>query len=305
MWPLQQDSEIAVRVTSLVKRYKKGAEANRGIDFTARKGELIAVVGPNGAGKTTFLRQLTAELMPTAGEIRIFGLDVIREPQKAKHLMGISPQESGFFETLTVKQHLELFGKLKGLSKVESRLQTAQLMSALDLTDKARKLVGQLSGGQKRRILIGLALLGKPPLIILDEPTSGLDPASRLLVWGVLKKANTEGATVIVSTHYMEEAERLCDRVAFINNGRIVASGTVPELRAMFPSRYRMQFPVGSEAAGAVETRFFDSFGDVRAFIRQAEPAEYQLATSTLEDVYFSLVGADLSANGNGRGTKE
>src|SRR5947207_5549040 len=291
MVPMRQYSEIAVSVTSLVKRYKKGTQANRGIDFSARKSEVIAILGPNGAGKTTFLRQLTTELMPTSGRIEVFGVDVVAEPQKAKLLMGISPQESGFFETLTVKQHLELFGKLKGLSSGESRSQTAEFLKALDLEGNARKLVGQLSGGQRRRILIGLALLGKPPLLILDEPTSGLDPASRLLVWEVLKKANSEGATVIVSTHYMEEAERLCDRVAFINDGRIVASGTVAELRAMFPSRYRMQYTVDRQAVGIAHTRCFESFGEVQDFIKQKDLAEYQIATSTLEDVYFSLVG--------------
>ncbi len=305
MLPSQQDTKIAVRVAGLVKRYKNGAEANRGIDFSARKGEVISIVGPNGAGKTTFLRQLTTELRPTAGSVHVFDVDVINEPLKAKSLMGISPQESGFFETLTVRQHLELFGKLKGLSKHESRLQTAELLAALDLEDETRKLVGQLSGGQRRRILIGLALLGRPPLLILDEPTSGLDPASRLLVWDVLKAANSEGATLIVSTHYMEEAERLCDRVAFINEGLIVASGTVAELRAMFPSRYRMQYTIDQEAAEAGQIRFFDTFEGVRDFLDHEKPAEYQIATSTLEDVYFSLVGSDLNGNGTGNGAKK
>ena len=305
MCSLRQATEIAVSVTNLVKRYKKGTEANRGIDFIAQKGEVIAILGPNGAGKTTFLRQLTTELKPTSGKIEVFGVDVINEPQKAKLLMGISPQESGFFETLTVKQHLELFGKLKGLNKAESQRQTAELLKALDLENETRKLVGQLSGGQRRRILIGLALLGNPPLLVLDEPTSGLDPASRRLVWNVLKKVNDEGATVIVSTHYMEEAERLCDRVAFINNGQIVASGTVAELRAMFPSRYRIHYTFGQETAEMPQTLFFDTFGEVENFIKLREPTEYQIATSTLEDVYFSLVGQDLNGNGEGESLKK
>lgn len=304
MCSLRQATEIAVSVTNLVKRYKKGTEANRGIDFIAQKGEVIAILGPNGAGKTTFLRQLTTELKPTSGKIEVFGVDVINEPQKAKLLMGISPQESGFFETLTVKQHLELFGKLKGLNKAESQRQTAELLKALDLENETRKLVGQLSGGQRRRILIGLALLGNPPLLVLDEPTSGLDPASRRLVWNVLKKVNDEGATVIVSTHYMEEAERLCDRVAFINNGQIVASGTVAELRAMLPSRYRIHYTFGHESAEMPQTLFFDTFGEVQDFIKLKEPTEYQIATSTLEDVYFSLVGQDLNGNGEGENLK-
>ncbi len=299
MAPLPDNIEIAVRVTNLVKRYKKGTEANRGIDFTAYKGEVVAILGPNGAGKTTFLRQLTTELKPTSGKVEVFGVDVINEPQKAKLSMGITPQESGFFETLTVKQHLEMFGRLKGLSKATSQMETAELLKALDLENEKRKLVGQLSGGQRRRILIGLALLGKPPLLILDEPTSGLDPASRQLVWKVLEKAKNSGTTIIISTHYMEEAERLCDRVAFINGGKIVASGTVAELRAMIPSRYRMNYTIDHAHPPAAETRFFETFGEVQEFIKEAAPTEYQIATSTLEDVYFSLVGVDLKGDGH------
>ena len=294
----QQNSDVAVRVTDLVKRYGKGTEANRGIAFSAQKGEIVAILGPNGAGKTTFLRQLTTELKPTSGSIEVFGVNVISEPQMAKLLMGITPQESGFFETLTVRQHLELFGKLKGLTMAESRTQTAGLLNALNLEGQVGNRVGDLSGGQRRRILIGLALLGRPPLLVLDEPTSGLDPASRHLVWNVLKKVNEEGATVIVSTHYMEEAERLCDRVVFINDGQIVAFGTVPELRAMFPLRYRVEYSRHSENADKSQTVFFDTFSDVEDFIKTEAPTEYQIATSTLEDVYFSLVGRAVDENG-------
>jgi|ERR1035437_1682394 ABC-2 type transport system ATP-binding protein len=296
----QPDSALPVEAKDLVKRYRNGSEANRGINFVARAGQIIAVVGPNGAGKTTFLRQLTTELKPTSGSIRVFGINVVTEPQRAKQLMGITPQESGFFDTLTVKQHLELFGKLKGLSAARSRTEAAELMDALDLKAEVRKKVGQLSGGQRRRILIALALLGHPPLLILDEPTSGLDPASRALVWKVLKEVNLAGTTVIVSTHYMEEAERFCDPVAFINHGKIIASGSVAELRSRFPTRYRMQYVSKDNGLGKGQTRFFDSFGEVEEFIKQNEPAEYQIATGTLEDVYFSLTGEGIRGERNG-----
>ena len=200
-----------VRTDHLQGGYKSGAEANRGIDLTAERGQIVAILGPNGAGKTTFLRQLTTELKPTSGTIKVFGIDVVKEPKRAKSLMGISPQEAGFFDTLTVTQHLELFGQLKGLRRLDAQAEASELMEALGLAEKARVHVGELSGGEKRRILIGLALLGKPPVLILDEPTSGLDPASRRLVWDVLKRANREGSTVIISTHYMDEADRSCD----------------------------------------------------------------------------------------------
>ena len=150
----------------LVKEYKDGTRANRGIDLEVRRGEIVAVLGPNGAGKTTFLRQLTTELRPSGGDIRVFGIDVIREPQKAKRLMGITPQEAGTFDTLTTEQHLELFARLKGLSRKQAIVATAEIGDVLGLTEHFRKPVGSLSGGQRRRILIGLALIGRPPLLV-------------------------------------------------------------------------------------------------------------------------------------------
>src|SRR5262249_37710502 len=156
-------SGVAVSVRGLVKEYRDGTRANRGIDLAVRRGEIVAVLGPNGAGKTTFLRQLTTELRPSGGSISVFDIDVIREPQKAKRLLGITPQEAGTFETLTTEQHLRLFARLKGLSRKQAIAATAEIGDALGLTEHFAKPVGALSGGQRRRILIGLALIGRPP----------------------------------------------------------------------------------------------------------------------------------------------
>ena len=288
----------AVRVRKLFKSYRNGTEATCGIDFTVRSGECVAILGPNGAGKTTFLRQLTTELKPTSGAIEIFGVDAVSQPNKAKLLMGITPQEAGVFETLTAREHLELFGKLKGLDKHSARTQTAEILQNLELEENANKQVGTLSSGQRRRILIGLAMLGKPPILILDEPTTGLDPNARRTVWQLLKKAINDGTTVIFSTHYLEEAEQLSHRIAFINNGKIVADGSLQELRTRFPRRYRMNF-FESETP---QTVFFETFDEAQDFISRTDIHEYQIATSSLEDVYFALVGEPLSQNGNGGG---
>ncbi len=218
------DGDIAISVRGLVKRYKDGTVANRGIDFEMRAGEIVALMGPNGAGKTTFLRQLTTELHPTSGSIVIFGVDAVACAVRAKRLMGITPQEAGVFESLTVRQHLELFGRLKGLSTRESAGAARRIISDLGLDADISRRVGSLSGGQRRRILIGLALLGRPPLLVLDEPTTGLDPASRQ------HQAVAEGATLLFSTHYVEEAERLVDRIGIISAGHLVALGTVSQL---------------------------------------------------------------------------
>ena len=285
------ENDFSVRASSLFKTYRNGTEATRGIDFAARRGESIAILGPNGAGKTTFLRQLTTDLKPTSGEIEIFGIDAVREPNRAKSLMGVTPLEAGVFDTLTVREHLELFGKIKGLDKRAARIETDEILADLELENEAKKQVGELSGGQRRRILIGLALLGKPPLLILDEPTTGLDPLSRRAVWRLLKKVMASGATVILSTHYMEEAENLCERIAFINRGKILADGSLQQLRARFPNKYRVSYLNGGGQPGAPHVEFFPDFSAAQDFITAKQLGEYQLATASLEDVYFSLVG--------------
>ena len=296
----QRANKIAVRVCNLFKNYRNGTPATRGIDLVVARGESVAILGANGAGKTTFLRQLTTELKPTSGAIEIFGVDAIRQANEAKLLMGVTPQEAGVFETLTVREHLELFGRLKGLSKTAARVQTAELLKNLELEANAKKQVGELSGGQRRRILIGLAFLGNPPLLILDEPTTGLDPQSRRTVWALLKQIIAQGATVIFSTHYLEEAEQLSSRIAFISGGKIIADGSLRELRADFPNKYRLNYLNGSGQIAMPHTEFFRDFTAAQEFITAQKISEYQLATASLEDVYFSIVGERLGGEEEG-----
>jgi len=281
----------AVSVRGLVKEYKDGTRANRGIDLEVRRGEVVAVLGPNGAGKTTFLRQLTTELRPSGGEISVFGIDVIREPQRAKRLMGITPQEAGTFESLTARQHLQLFARLKGLSRRQAMAATADIGDVLGLTEHFSKPVGALSGGLRRRILIGLALIGRPPLLVLDEPTTGLDPASRKAVWNVLRQTVTNGTTLVFSTHYMEEAERLSDRIAIIDSGRVIAFGTVRELVSRLRDSYRLSYHDPTSTNGHMSVHRYATFADVQVQIRMLGLSEYSIARASLEDVYFELAG--------------
>ncbi len=283
--------EPAVRVRGLIKEYKDGTRANRGIDLDVPRGAVVTILGPNGAGKTTFLRQLTTELRPSAGTIRILGVDAIQEPRRAKQQMGITPQEAGLFESLTVRQHLELFGRLKGLRKHDAASASADLLEQLGLAPEAGRRVGTLSGGQRRRILIGLALIGRPPLLVLDEPTTGLDPVSRRAVWSVLRRVVQNGASVILSTHYMEEAERLSDRVGIISGGRLIAFGTVPELLARVHESYRLTYQDISTSAEDFRVCRFATFGDARAHVEHRNLSEYSVARASLEDVYFELTG--------------
>jgi ABC-type multidrug transport system ATPase subunit len=289
---------LAIRIRGLVKRYNDGTEANRRIDLDVRRGELISILGPNGAGKTTLLRQITTELHPTAGSIEVFNIDAVRTPQSAKQLMGITPQEAGVFDSLTVSEHFELFARFKSLSKNQARLAAQEVIESLDLVAEAKKRVGSLSGGQRRRILIGLALLGRPPLLVLDEPTTGLDPSSRHRVWGVIRRAVTDGATVILSTHYMEEAERLSDRIAIIAQGRLIAFGTMDELFAKLDRSYRLSYRDPLDPFGKLCVRYFASFAEAQALVARARLSEYSIARASLEDVYFKLTGERFAPDG-------
>jgi len=286
--PPAKDARAAIRVCGLVKQYRNGTEANRGIDLEVRRGELVSILGPNGAGKTTFLRQITTELRPTSGSVEIFGVDAIAEPQQAKRAMGITPQEAGVFETLRVREHLELFGGFKGLARHEARRSATEIIHELDLDTEANKRVGDLSGGQRRRILIGLALLGNPPLLVLDEPTTGLDPVSRRAVWNVIRRRVTDGCTVLLSTHYIEEAERLSDRVGIISAGKMIAIGTLHELLARLTKSYRASY---RELLDETQVRYFATFAEAQRYVADQRIAEYSLARASLEDVYFELTG--------------
>ena len=282
---------VAVRVRGLVKRYKNGTEANRGIDLDIRCGELISILGPNGAGKTTFLRQITTELLPTGGTIEIFGLDAVVVPQRVKRMMGITPQEAGVFDSLTVSEHFEFFARLKGLSKADARTEVPKVIESLDLVAETKKRVGDLSGGQRRRILIGLALLGKPPLLVLDEPTTGLDPFSRRSVWDVIRRTVANNTTVILSTHYIEEAERLSDRIGIIAQGRLIACGTLDELLGRLKRSYRLSYRDPLDPFAEPRARYFASFTEAQREIAHQQLREYSIERASLEDVYFTLTG--------------
>jgi ABC-2 type transport system ATP-binding protein len=225
----------AISIRALTKRYKKGALANDAIDLDVPAGSIYGLLGPNGAGKTTLVRQLTGELLPTSGEITVAGVDVVRNPMAAKWLMGIVPQEAGTFEVVTTEDHLKLFGRLRGLGIGAARARAEQLMQQLDLLPHRDKQSRHLSGGLRRKLLVGMALVADPRVLVLDEPTTGLDPRSRREVWDLITSVRSTGATVLLTTHYMEEAEALCNQVAIIGEGRVLARGTAVQLMRSAP----------------------------------------------------------------------
>jgi len=219
-----------IRIQALTKRYSNGTLALDNLDLSVPGGELLVILGPNGAGKTTLVRQITTELRPSAGTIEIFGIDVVHEPQRIKQLMGVVPQEAGLFEHLTVSRHLRYFARFRGATSEEARAAMYCALGELDLERFSAVAIKDLSGGLKRRTLVALALIMNPPILILDEPTSGLDPESRSKVWEVLHRRKNAGSTILITTHYLEEAEKLADRAAIVSRGKLIALGTVDEL---------------------------------------------------------------------------
>ena len=277
-------------IKNLSKRYKGGVWANQDINFTGNPSEVLGILGPNGAGKTTLVRQITSELVPTSGSVSVLGYDVVREPTKVKALLGVVPQEAMLWGYLSVYQHLRIFGKLRGLTPKDARLRTEELMVDLDLVAQRNLAVDKLSGGLKRRLLVGMAALAYPSLMILDEPTTGLDPQSRRNLWSLLRSYREKGTFVLLTTHYMEEAEALCDRVGIMQNGRLVALDTVANLRAKHGYEFKITYqPNGSRQEPV--TFYGDDSQELVARVRAKGVEHFTVGPTNLEDIYLEVTG--------------
>jgi len=216
-------------VDRLVKRFGT-FEAVRGVSFSVVPGEVFGLLGPNGAGKTTTLSMLATLLPPTSGDARVFGPSIVTEVAAVRRLVGLAPQEIGLYPELTARENLTFFGRLYGLSGPALRQRTDELLALVGLAGRADDRVRTHSGGMQRRLNLACALVHRPRLLMLDEPTAGVDPQSREHVLDAIRALAAEGTAVLYTTHYMEEAEQLCDRIAIMDEGRVVATGTLPEL---------------------------------------------------------------------------
>jgi ABC-2 type transport system ATP-binding protein len=217
-----------------IERVSKAFGAIRAVDavsFEVRPGEIYGLLGPNGAGKTTTISMISGLLKPDAGEIYVAGTAFWSDPQKAKRIMGVVPQELAIYEELTGRENLEFWGRIAGLSFGEARSRATELLTAFSLTDRAKDAVKTYSGGMKRRINLGCALLHKPQLLLLDEPTVGIDPQARLNILEFIRGLRVSGTAILYTTHYLEEAETLCQRIGIIDHGRLLAEGTLSELQ--------------------------------------------------------------------------
>jgi ABC-2 type transport system ATP-binding protein len=224
------DAAIAAR--SLRRTFKGGIEAVRDIDLTVSAGEVFGFLGPNGAGKTTTVRMLCTLLPPTAGSATVAGLDVVQDAAEVRRRIGVALQEIGLDPVQTGRELLELQCGLYGLTTQQARAKSNELLELVGLTEAADRRTKTYSGGMKRRLDLASALVHAPDVLFLDEPTTGLDPASRLTIWDEVRRINADGATVFLTTQYLEEADKLCDRLAIIDNGEIVAEGTPEQLKA-------------------------------------------------------------------------
>ena len=220
----------ALQITELVKRYPTGTEALKGVTLDIAPGEFFGLLGPNGAGKSTLIHCTTGLAQPTSGDVRIFGHDAIDHYKEARIAVGLAPQELNIDFFLTVEETLDYHGGYFGMPKRERRERARELLEEFSLTEKRNDRTRTLSGGMKRRLILARALMHRPRLLILDEPTAGVDVELRLELWHYVQRINGEGTTILLTTHYLEEAEQLCNRIAFINHGEIVATGTSGDL---------------------------------------------------------------------------
>ena len=224
----------ALDISDLVKRYPTGTEALRGVSLGISDGEFFGLLGPNGAGKSTLIHCTTGLAQPTSGSIRVFDHNAIDHYEQARAAVGLAPQDLNLDHFLTVEETLDYHAGYFGMAKRDRRERTKELLEAFSLSSKRNERTRTLSGGMKRRLILARALMHRPKLLILDEPTAGVDVELRLELWQYVQRINTEGTTILLTTHYLEEAEQLCDRIAFINDGRIVAQGSSPELAAKY-----------------------------------------------------------------------
>lgn len=296
-----------IEVQNLTKQYGKMTAVND-ISFQVREGEVFGILGPNGAGKTTTLEMIEGLKPITSGTVTLDGHDVARETQKVKSLIGVQLQSSSFFELLNLKELLEVFGSL-----YDRKVDGMALLREVQLEEKAKAQVKELSGGQKQRFSIAAALVNDPKVLFLDEPTTGLDPQARRNLWDLVKKINEMGKTVVITTHYMDEAEVLCDRIAVMDHAQIVALDTtenllkLPGLHSSMSFRTEKELPLADlekiEAVSQVvlvdgayklvtsneETSLHSLFKYSR---EQGFPLrDLRLSQPTLEDVFLKLTG--------------
>ncbi|WP_227270858.1 ABC transporter ATP-binding protein [Roseobacter weihaiensis] len=264
------------------------APVTDGVNLTIEAGEIYCLLGANGTGKTTLIRQLTGELTPDRGTAFIRGVPALQQRATGNRGVGILPQSANLFEALSVRQHLVCFSELKLAGRAQQRAAVERSIDSFNLNALLRKRAGTLSLGQKRLVLVALACLGDPGLLLLDEPTVGMDPAARRVLWEVLRDAQQRGTAILLTTHYMDEAEQLATRIGFLSQGRISHEGTLDQLRALLGAKVRLTVR-DAESSQAIEQKFFSTPEGATTYVREKGITFYALEPLSLEDIYLEL----------------
>ncbi|MEW5987904.1 MAG: ABC transporter ATP-binding protein [Chloroflexota bacterium] len=241
-------TDVAIRVAGLDKRFGE-THAVKSISFDVQRGEIFSLLGPNGAGKSTTISMISGLLRPDAGEAAVMGHSITQSPQAAKACIGVVPQEIALYDDLTARENLEFWGKMVGLRGPALAQRVGEVLAMIGLVERQKERVGKYSGGMKRRVNVGVALLHKPAVIIMDEPTVGIDPQSRRHILDGVKQLNQEGVTVLYTTHYMEEAQELSNHIAIMDHGRLIASGTHEELVRIVGQQDRLELQLSAPSA--------------------------------------------------------
>lgn len=300
-----------INATGLVKKFGDFTAVD-GIDLEIKRGECFGLLGPNGAGKSTFISMTYGTVQRTSGTLRVFGLDPMNQSREIKKRLGVVTQENALDESLTVMENMLIYGSFVGVPRVERLKRVNELLEYMSLAHKKDALIKTLSGGMKRRLVFVRALLGKPELLILDEPTTGLDPAVRHLLWGKVKELHQEGTTILLTTHYMNEAEVLCDRLVIVNHGKVSAEGSpktlidkhTPGYVGIFSDKDKIHIQAAlvhkpkihfHEDSSGIYLRS-STWDEMSSFTHECGINPLQIRPSNLEDVFLSLTGKELSS---------
>jgi ABC-2 type transport system ATP-binding protein len=306
--------EPAIRIEGLSKTYAGGKQALNDVSFDVPRGQIFGLLGPNGAGKSTLINILAGLVVKTGGKVTIWGFDIDERPRNAKRSIGVVPQEIIFDPFFTPRETLEIQAGLYGIAAAERH--SDELLAAMHLTDKAHSYSRTLSGGMKRRLLVAKAMVHSPPILVLDEPTAGVDVELRRQLWDYVRRLNAQGVTIVLTTHYLEEAEELCDRIAIIHHGRVIANEPTRELVSKAQEKavvVTFDRDIGGVPTNAcfenialVDERTLEityrkdkvNAGDVLTALTANGLAIVDVTTRDpdLEDVFLSLVSADQEA---------
>lgn len=303
-------ANLVMEARSLTRRYGSFVAVN-GVDFSVWRGECFGLLGPNGAGKTSTIRMLACRLPSSGGELRVLGMDVNKQGRAIRERIGVVPQENNLDPHLTVMENLTTYARLFGLSGAEANRRALQLSEFMQLEAKRDVRIDELSGGMKRRLVIARALVNDPEVVILDEPTTGLDPHARVLVWDRLAELRARGVTLLLTTHYLDEAWRLCDRLVIVDQGKIIAEGNPKEMVERHVGKWVLELRLdGLEGFLSnqsdlvrrwekVGTALYVYSQDNEELLRRLHQAgwavdEYLARPASLEDVFLILTGRTL-----------